>query len=392
MKCNGPRHPGLGSVYRGRSLVAGFFAAVVGFGGPLSAVGEEEAGGGDAFGGSKPGEGAEVAQGGEGAPPQLGETHPVQSGDTLWDLCTRYLNSPWYWPKIWSYNPQITNPHWIYPGNELRFYPSDENLPTNVEIAQAIALPEGDDLEIPDEVDPDELVQAVGAIEVGRIAPDSIWSAHVGFVSKAQHAKAGQIVNSESEAVMLSDYDRVYMRLKTAPRKGQDMAVYRAIRSIVHPVDGHTLGYAVEIIGGTRVVETGRVVATGVVSQAFRPIERGDFVGPWPEGFGTRIAPVPNGSEIKGYIVETMGDVLAEVGEHHFVFIDRGRSHGVQRGNTFTVLARGDRLTRETRGLPNENVGQLMVVEVQDKAATAVVTFATRELRVGDKIAMRKDD
>src|SRR5262245_30348463 len=56
-------------------------------------------------------------------PPQVSETHAVQSGDTLWDLCSKYLNSPWYWPKIWSYNPQITNPHWIFPGNELRFYP-----------------------------------------------------------------------------------------------------------------------------------------------------------------------------------------------------------------------------------------------------------------------------
>src|SRR5438876_6556480 len=61
-------------------------------------------------------------------PPQVSETHAVQSGDTLWDLCSKYLNSPWYWPKIWSYNPQISNPHWIFPGNELRFYPSDENL------------------------------------------------------------------------------------------------------------------------------------------------------------------------------------------------------------------------------------------------------------------------
>ncbi|MEL6187221.1 MAG: LysM peptidoglycan-binding domain-containing protein, partial [Myxococcota bacterium] len=43
----------------------------------------------------------------------LGDAHAVRQGDTLWDLCAKYLNSPWYWPKIWSYNPQLTNPHWI---------------------------------------------------------------------------------------------------------------------------------------------------------------------------------------------------------------------------------------------------------------------------------------
>ncbi len=51
------------------------------------------------------------------------ETHKVQRGDTLWDLSARYLNSPWYWPKVWSYNPEIGNPHWIYPGNVVRLRP-----------------------------------------------------------------------------------------------------------------------------------------------------------------------------------------------------------------------------------------------------------------------------
>jgi nucleoid-associated protein YgaU len=46
-----------------------------------------------------------------------GEVHTVVKGDTLWDLSQNYLGSPWYWPKVWSYNPEIANPHWIYPGN-----------------------------------------------------------------------------------------------------------------------------------------------------------------------------------------------------------------------------------------------------------------------------------
>src|SRR5262249_16330124 len=39
--------------------------------------------------------------------------HQVRRGDTLWDLCSGYFQNPWLWPKIWSYNPQIQNPHWI---------------------------------------------------------------------------------------------------------------------------------------------------------------------------------------------------------------------------------------------------------------------------------------
>jgi nucleoid-associated protein YgaU len=48
------------------------------------------------------------------------DIHLVRRGDTLWDLCNRYYRNPWAWPKVWSYNPQVANPHWIYPGDQLR--------------------------------------------------------------------------------------------------------------------------------------------------------------------------------------------------------------------------------------------------------------------------------
>src|SRR6266853_1472784 len=48
------------------------------------------------------------------------DEYTIQKGDTLWDLSQKFLNNPWYWPKIWSLNPGIENPHWIYPGNKIR--------------------------------------------------------------------------------------------------------------------------------------------------------------------------------------------------------------------------------------------------------------------------------
>lgn len=326
-----------------------------------------------------------------GQPPQMTETHTVEPGDTLWDLCSKYLNSPWYWPKIWSYNPQLTNPHWIFPGNEISFYPSDENLPTQIAASATIETETDDELEIPGALGADELVTTVGSIQVGRTAPNSVWSSHISYLSKEEYDRAGQIMNSTSESIMLSDFDRTYIKLRQPARKGDQFAVYRVVREIEHPVSGGAVGYAVEIIGGLQVVDTSPTVATGQVSRAYRPIERGDLVGRWPDNFGARVAPTPNQTETKGYIVDTALDVLGPIGEHNLVFIDRGRSHGVQRGNLFEVLGRGDRLTREVEGLPHENVGELMVMDVQDNAATAIVTFALRELAVGDKIEMRRN-
>src|SRR5215831_4792526 len=99
----------------------------------------------------------------ETAPPEgEAQVHTVEKGDTLWVLSGKYLGSPWYWPKVWSYNPQIANPHWIYPGNQVRFYPGNggQETPTRAEMVTG-----GDE----DEVDPGQPVEDDGEVQLIRL-------------------------------------------------------------------------------------------------------------------------------------------------------------------------------------------------------------------------------
>src|SRR5512140_1431454 len=53
------------------------------------------------------------------------EIYTIRRGDTLWDISEHYLDNPWQWPRLWSYNPDIRNPNWIYPGDPLRLRRGD---------------------------------------------------------------------------------------------------------------------------------------------------------------------------------------------------------------------------------------------------------------------------
>lgn len=62
--------------------------------------------------------------------------YEVQKGDYLWKISKKLFGSGFYYSKIWSLNPQITNPHEIEPGTVLAFDTGDAESFPNVQVGQ----------------------------------------------------------------------------------------------------------------------------------------------------------------------------------------------------------------------------------------------------------------
>ncbi len=330
------------------------------------------------------------ARGRDSAP---GEVHSVQEGDTLWDLSQRYLGSPWYWPKVWSYNPEIANPHWIYPGNQVRFFAGGEEVPPRVDTEDP------GDVAAPTELSGSDLVTVTGKIgyDVSTARPVTTQ----GFVTQRELDEAGRIEGSPSGAVMLSFPENVYVRFKRKGdvKVGDKYVVYHTTQAVKHPVTGQQLGYLTDFLGTLRVLRVGEGVVTAQIMDTWDGIERGDLVGPVGERLTDRIAPRANTKKVEASVVTALVPYLTLLGEHHTIVVDKGSKDGVQTGNTFEILRKGDpslhvmgtnvqKPSEKERPYPWRSIGTCMITEVKERTSNCLMTRSLEELVPGDRALM----
>ncbi len=328
----------------------------------------------------------------------VSEEHTVVSGDTLWDLCGKYLKNPWYWPRVWSYNPEITNPHWIYPGNVVRFYPGGGG-PGEIDIiSRDMEVPVPDDIALDEELLPEDMVEMAGNIMKMKTLK-AVKILRNAFVTKDELDEMGTVRASREEKEFLSEGDRIYLDFKdlSGVNVGDRFTLYRTVSKIDHPVTGEFIGYFTKVLGACEIVSIAETSAVAVISTSTDPIIRGDMVGPMMDKLTKDVGPMPNEVEVRGYIVGSSIEHLTNFGENHLVFIDQGSEQGVHEGNVFDVVRREDGLFMPGEGkqegkwdksMPAEIYARIMVVDARPTASTGLVMESIRELRIGDRVLM----
>ena len=312
------------------------------------------------------------------------DLHVVRSGDTLWDISFFYFNDPWQWPKVWSYNPQITNPHWIYPGDLVRL------------------LPRGMFAEQP--TGPKEPEAGPGEVKQPDNLPPPSRSTNVGlkqtaFVEKSDLDKSIKVDGAVDEKELLAVGDSVYLSYPSnnPPKVGQRYSIYKPDNPV--KAGGKDVGAYVKILGALEIVSVKQDKrARGVIVEANQEIERGAKVGPLIKQF-QNVNPVPPKVDAQGAIVALLTkDQL--VGQGELVFVDLGKASGVEPGNRLFVVRRGDALPpkskstigQDDRRFPARALGEVVIVEVGDNISIALVTLSVKEMGIGDIVMMQKSE
>ena len=310
------------------------------------------------------------------------ELHVVRRGDTLWDIGWYYFNDPWQWPKIWSYNAQITNPHWIYPGDLVRLLPrgvfvSQGNGGTQLDPEPGPAKPN----------DPVPSPQRRTDVSVKQTA----------FVEKSDLQKSITIEGAVDEKVLLGVGDQVYLSYPAGkpPEVGKRYSVYVPGKPVKSGKNEY--GSYVRLLGTVEVKSVKQDKrARGVIVDANQEIERGAKVGPLLKTFQNVPTVAPTVDAQAPIVAMLTKDQL--IGQGEVVFVSLGKSSGVKVGNRMFVIRRGDgkpdnmsnEIGSDDRRFPARALGEIVIVEVGEKVSIGLVTLSVQEMSVGDLVMMQK--
>jgi hypothetical protein len=347
--------------------------------------------------------------------------HTVRRGDTLWDLCGKYYDNPYDWPKVWSYNPQIQNPHWIYPGDQLRMRVGGDQGLSNVAAlgggrgggpgAGRGGAPGG------------EGGQSGFVDRRSAIPEDTVFLRDQGFIGDSKRDVWGELVGAREDQMLLADGNHIYMVMRPGVdvKVGQELTLFTPARQPKKVAGARKPpGEIVRVKGTVRIDQWDPKtrVARGRITESVDVIERGARVGP----VGRRFDVVPPRTNETNMWARVLGSAYPHVyyAQNQVVFIDRGSTDGMRPGNRLFVVRRGDawrdgvrtatKMARERidmdspahvdiertplRGeetkFPEEIIGELRILRSEKYSSVALVTISHREIVAGDRAVARK--
>ncbi len=312
--------------------------------------------------------------------PNAPERYVVQPGDTLWDISARFLTDPWYWPEIWHVNPQVANPHLIYPGDELAL--------TWVDGRPQVSVARGGATRLSPRVRENPLSEAIYAIPYDRIAA---FMSRIDVLSNDMIDGAPYVAYGRDQRLISSVGNDIYVRRLEDASLGSRYNIYHVGEPLKDPDDGDVLGYQGVFTGEAALRRLGDPSTFRMVDSARETLE-GDILLPIAHEARMDFIPRLPPADIDGTIMSVIDDRTV-VADYDIIVINRGARHGLEPGHVLTIWQSGDEVRDTTKNpvsrkfdTPAERTGLFMVVKTYDRMSYGLTLRVEREIRVGDVV------
>ena len=277
---------------------------------------------------------------------KLNEDQPgsyvVVEGDTLWDISSRFLQEPWRWPEIWQGNPQIADPHLIYPGDVISLTYQDGSPVLTVSSDGSVQprRRSGRTVKLSPKVRSTENADSIPSIPVDVIEQFLVRPL---VVNEDEMEGWPYIVSNYDNHLIAGTGSRVYVRGLSGSSVGERYSIYR--RGPAYQTGSgdsrRIIGYEALHVADAVVERTGDP-ATAVIVDATREVLPGDrFVAQSSNDINRDFIPRSPSNSINGSVISVI-DGVSEIGQYQVVVLDVGESQGLTNGNVVGVYQSGD--------------------------------------------------
>ncbi|WP_164073909.1 LysM peptidoglycan-binding domain-containing protein [Stenotrophomonas maltophilia] len=336
------------------------------------------------------------------------DTYVVRKGDTLWDIAGRFLQKPWLWPEIWQANPQIANPHLIYPGDVLSLAyldrvtaqpgPRTEAPVTGVPLSEV--EPFLKQLSVVDSID--QLPYVVG-LEGNRLRATSGQAAYV-RLADAQVGQRWAVVRPTVRYGQPKPTEDLTANGDVTPGSGNLWKAYNAPnhrRGVLgYELAQVGLGTITQVAGGKTEASTLMLDANG----DGREVRAGDRLVPVEaQPYDLQFFPHVPAASLEGLDVRVLAvaDMFNAGGPRDVIAISAGRSQGVDNGTVFSLWRQGSHVAHRMKypnssrmddspstgagrvSLPDEYAAHAMVFRTFDNVSYALVMQGVKPVKVG---------
>lgn len=272
--------------------------------------------------------------------PDHPETYTVVKGDTLWDISARFLQQPWRWSEIWSVNPQIENPHLIYPGDVISLTYQDGKPVLNVNRSGEIVS--GRNVKLSPTIRSLDNTEAIPAIPIDAIQQ---FLKRPIVLDDDEMDKWPYVVSSYDEHLIATTGNTIYIRGIDENSDVTNYSIYRKGLPYINPKkdeDGEDeiLGYEAIYVGDAVLQKKGDP-SSALVTVVDREILVGDRLIPQSdEDVSTEFYPGSTVREVEGNILSVV-DGVSQIGQYQVVVLNVGEDQGIEAGNVLGIYQSG---------------------------------------------------
>ncbi len=305
----------------------------------------------------------------------------IKQGDTLWGISERFIKDPHYWPNMWSKNAQITNPHFIYPGQKVRVFSDRLEIVPAAAAAAAPAQKSGS-------------ATAAAAVEsLQDVAAEKTYTLYgsEGILAEKDFRPFGLVVGAQYDRIVTGVDDIVYTDIgaERNAKGGDKFTIFRKDTVVKHPLNNEEMGFKLIPLGALQLTDVEKKSSRAIITKSFKEISPGACLQPYKEIHRREISLKNTTTDLKGYIIESLSGISI-IAAGDIVYIDLGSSQGAAVGNMLYVVRDMTIDQRYVEGridkLPQELLGALVILDTGKKTSTALVVKSIDTIYKGDRI------